>query len=337
MSKGRLAAAGFAAAAVLAGAAFAWDFHRSLYAVPLMNTEETNWDIAEGSSFNRVIAEMRRAGLFPDKKPVPVHFYAALYARLSGLEGGIKAGRYAIEPRMTLAEFLDMTARGAGITERLRIAEGATVGQALQAMRRHEAIKTVAANAEEIREQLGIDSPSLEGWFFPDTYFFSAGATNVDLFRQGYEKMRQTLESGWRERAPGLNLSSPYEALILASIVEKETAKSDERRRIAGVFVSRLKKGMPLQADPTVIYGMGVQFGGDIRKKDLKADTPYNTYLHKGLPPTPIAMPGLASLQAVLHPQETGALYFVSRGDGSHHFSKTYDEHRKAIARYQLK
>jgi len=149
--------------------------------------------------------------------------------------------------------------------------------------------------------------------------------------------MKRTLESNWRERAPGLNLASPYEALILASIVEKETARNDERRRIAGVFLSRLEKGMRLQADPTVIYGMGPQFGGNIGKKDLKADTPYNTYRRKGLPPTPIAMPGLASLQAVLHPEKTGALYFVSKGDGSHHFSKTYGEHREAVARYQLK
>ncbi len=209
MSGGRLAIAICAAAALPAGAAFVWDFYRSLHAVPLTNTQQVDWDIAEGSSFNRVIAGMERAG--------------------------------------------------------------------------------------------------------------------------------RTLESVWRERAPGLHLASPYEALILASIVEKETARDDERRRIAGVFLSRLEKGMLLQADPTVIYGMGLQFGGDIRKKDLKADTPYNTYRRKGLPPTPIAMPGLASLQAVLHPEKTGALYFVSRGDGSHHFSKTYGEHRKAVARYQLK
>lgn len=337
MSGGRLAIAICAAAALPAGAAFVWDFYRSLHAVPLTNTQQVDWDIAEGSSFNRVIAGMERAGLIANRKPVPVRFYAALYARLGGLEGSIKAGRYRIEPRMTLAGFLDMAASGKGILERLRIIEGATLRQVLQTMRRHRAIETVAADAEEIRKHLGVDHPSLEGWFFPDTYFFSAGAADVDLFRQGYEKMTRTLESVWRERAPGLHLASPYEALILASIVEKETARNDERRRIAGVFLSRLEKGMLLQADPTVIYGMGLQFGGDIRKKDLKADTPYNTYRRKGLPPTPIAMPGLASLQAVLHPEKTGALYFVSRGDGSHHFSKTYGEHRKAVARYQLK
>jgi len=332
----RLAVAGLAAA-VLAGAAFAWDFYRNLHAVPLTNTEQTDWDIAEGSSFNRVIAGMERAGLLAGSRPVPVRFYAALYARLAGLEGRIKAGRYRIEPRMTLAGFLEMAASGKGVLERLRIIEGATLRQVLQAMRRHGAIEAVAADAEEIRRRLGVDYPSLEGWFFPDTYFFSAGAADVDLFRQGHEKMRRTLESNWRERAPGLNLASPYEALILASIVEKEAARDDERRRIAGVFLSRLEKGMRLQADPTVIYGMGLQFGGNIGKKDLKADTPYNTYRRKGLPPTPIAMPGLASLRAVLHPEKTGALYFVSKGDGSHHFSKTYGEHRKAVARYQLK
>jgi len=325
------------AAAVPAGAALAWDFYRNLHAVPLTNTEPVDWDIAEGSSFNRVIAGMERAGLLADNKPLPVRFYAALYAKLAGLEGRIQAGRYRIEPQMTLAGFLRMAASGKGVLERLRIVEGATLRQVLQAMRRHGAIEAVAADAEEMRRRLGVEHSSLEGWFFPDTYFFSAGAADVDLFRQGYEKMKRTLESNWRERAPGLNLASPYEALILASIVEKEAARDDERRRIAGVFLSRLEKGMRLQADPTVIYGMDLQFGGNIRKKDLKADTPYNTYRHKGLPPTPIAMPGLASLQAVLHPEKTGALYFVSKGDGSHHFSKTYGEHREAVARYQLK
>jgi UPF0755 protein len=175
-----------------------------------------------------------------------------------------------------------------------------------------------------------------EGMFFPDTYRFPKGTTDVDFLKRAYDVMQQHLEREWIQRDPDLPLNSSYEALILASIIEKETGAAFERPLIAGVFIQRLKRDMRLQTDPTIIYGLGSGFDGDIRFRDLKKDTPYNTYLHSGLTPTPIALPGLESIRAALHPAPTKALYFVSRGDGTHHFSETLQEHNEAVKRFQL-
>ena len=183
--------------------------------------------------------------------------------------------------------------------------------------------------------ELEIDADNMEGYLFPDTYHFPSGTTDISLLKRAYQTMENRLAQEWTARALELPLQSPYEALILASIVEKETGQADERARIAGVFLRRLNKRMRLASDPTVIYGLGDAFDGNIRKKDLRQDTPYNTYLRRGLPPTPIAMPGADSIRAVLQPEYTDALFFVAKGDGSHHFSSTLQEHEHAVTRYQ--
>jgi len=188
--------------------------------------------------------------------------------------------------------------------------------------------------AEVFTEMTGEASP--EGWIFPDTYHFPKGQTDKGFLRQAWQRMKETLARAWAQRQPDLPLKTPYEALILASIIEKETGAAEERPQIGGVFINRLKKGMKLQTDPTVIYGMGPDYKGNIRRSDLRKDTPYNTYVHAGLPPTPICMPGRESLRAALHPAEGKALYFVARGDGSHYFSATLKEHNRAVRKYQL-
>ena len=186
-------------------------------------------------------------------------------------------------------------------------------------------------------ERLGHAGEHPEGRFLPDTYHFPKNLTDVAFLKRAYDAMTQTLAREWEGRAVGLPLKTPYEALILASIVEKETGLASERQAIAGVFVRRLNKGMRLQTDPTVIYGMGDRYKGNIRKSDLQEDTPYNTYRRFGLPPTPIAMPGRDAIHATLHPDDSKNIYFVSRGDGSHHFSATLEEHNNAVIKYQLK
>jgi UPF0755 protein len=184
--------------------------------------------------------------------------------------------------------------------------------------------------------QLGLSGEHPEGRFFPDTYQFPAGTTDVAVLQHAYAEMQRHLEQAWQGRAAGLPLANPYEALILASIVEKETGSPGERTRIAGVFIRRLQKNMRLQTDPTVIYGLGADFDGNLRRRDLETDSPYNTYMRAGLPPTPIALPGAAALHAALHPAPGDELYFVSRGDGTHHFSANFDEHTAAVRNYQL-
>jgi UPF0755 protein len=186
-------------------------------------------------------------------------------------------------------------------------------------------------------EAIGVSENHPEGLFFPDTYYFPNHTTDRDFLLRAYRMMQQKLAAAWGQRAENLPLQTPYEALILASIVEKETSAAQERAQIAGVFVRRLLKGMRLQTDPTVIYGLGEEFDGNIRRKDLRTDHPYNTYLRAGLPPTPIALPSQASIEAVLHPAAGKTLYFVARGDGSHYFSTTLDEHNAAVRKYQLK
>ena len=194
-----------------------------------------------------------------------------------------------------------------------------------------------ACRTKKVMARLRLEGTHPEGRFFPETYHFPAGATDVQLLRRAFDAMSSYLQSAWTRRDEGLPLSSPDEMLVLASIVEKETGVSEERARIAGVFVSRLRRGMRLETDPTVIYGLGSEFDGNLRKTDLRRDTPYNTYMRKGLPPTPIAIPSAAAIDAVMAPLEDGSLYFVSKGDGRHVFSSNYDDHRKAVRRYQIR
>ncbi len=257
---------------------------------------------------------------------------------LSGHSRDLKAGEYRFRRGITAGELLDQVVAGRVVEYPLVLIEGWTFRQFREALKNAPKLKQtlVGLPDREIMKRLGYSGVHPEGRFYPDTYYYSSGQTDLMILARAFKKMQQRLQMEWEGRAPDLPLKTPREALILASIVEKETGRADERRLIAGVFINRLRKGMRLQSDPTVIYGMGRAFDGNIRLKDLRKDTPYNTYTRRGLPPTPIAMPGGESLAAALHPAETRALYFVSRGDGSHVFSETLQEHNAAVVKYQL-
>ncbi len=238
---------------------------------------------------------------------------------------------------MTPLDLLQRMTRGDVTLVAITFVEGWTFQQMRKALRDNPKIRgeLAALTEQEVLQKLAINAPSAEGWFFPDTYHFSDGSTDISILRRAHHLMLKHLEQEWARRAPNLPLQSPIEALILASIVEKETGRADERGMVAAVFINRLRIGMRLQTDPTVIYGMGANFDGNIRKRDLQADTPYNTYTRTGLPPTPIAMPGLDALRATLNPTPSDALYFVARGDGTSKFSRTLAEHERAVTQYQ--
>jgi len=250
----------------------------------------------------------------------------------------IKTGEYQLNAGIAPRELLQLLSSGAVVQYRFTLVEGWTFRQLLQSLAKNDVLhQTLIQGSSEggddvgtvMISSLGVDHP--EGWFFPETYQFTRGDFDVDILRRAHEAMEKELENAWEARDIGLPLKSPYELLILASIIEKETGKEEERGQIAGVFVRRLQKGMRLQTDPTVIYGIGDSFDGNIRRRDLKTDTPYNTYTRSGLPPTPIAMPGRLSLLAAGQPVGGDALYFVADGTGGHTFSATLQEHQKAV------
>jgi UPF0755 protein len=262
-----------------------------------------------------------------------------ILGRLLGKARSIRAGTYRLDKALTPLEIIDKLARGDVVIVEMLFVEGTTLRQWLAQLEAHPQVRhTLAGKGEaELRSLLGIAEASLEGWFFPDTYRFAPGAADLEVLKRAHAAMKRRIAEAWSARDPDIALKTAYEALILASIVEKETGLASERPLIAAVFLNRLKRGMRLQTDPTVIYGMGERFDGNIRKKDLGADTPWNTYTRDGLPPTPIAMPGAASLKAAVNPAAASPyLYFVSRGDGSHEFSRTLEEHNRAVAKYQL-
>ena len=238
---------------------------------------------------------------------------------------------------MTPIALLNKMVRGDETLAVVRLIEGWTFRQFRAELAKAEALKPVSAGMtdEQIMEALGAPGLSPEGRFHPDTYAYSKGSTDMAVLKRAYQAMRKRLDEAWAERAADSPLQSADDALVLASIVEKETGATSDRARVAGVFVNRLRVGMPLQTDPTVIYGLGAAFDGNLRKRDLQTDGPYNTYLRAGLPPTPIAMPGKAALLAAVRPEPTKALYFVSRGDGTSEFSDTLADHNRAVNRYQ--
>ncbi|HSV52282.1 MAG TPA: endolytic transglycosylase MltG [Burkholderiaceae bacterium] len=264
---------------------------------------------------------------------------AALYwwFRLSGEARQIKAGSYEIEGGTSPREMLDKLVRGEETLRAVTLVEGWNFRQLRQALAKGENLKpdTKALNAQEIMTALGRPGLHPEGRFFPDTYTYAKGSSDLALLKRAMRAMDKKLDAAWALRSPDGPLKTPEEALILASIVEKETGKPSDRPMIAGVFSNRLRSGMLLQTDPTVIYGLGESFDGNLRKKDLQTDTPWNTYTRAGLPPTPIAMPGKAALLAAVQPASTKALYFVARGDGSSHFSVSLDEHNRAVNKFQ--
>jgi UPF0755 protein len=284
-----------------------------------------------GTSLHGVAQDLAASGVLASPRAL------AVYGRWQGLAGRIKAGEYRIEPGTTPIALLDQLISGRVVQHALTVVEGWTFEQMLQAIAADERLEhtLTGLSDEAIMMLLGLDGVHPEGRFFADTYYFPRGTSDADFLRRAYGAMGEFLDDAWAGREAGLPLKSPDEALILASIVEKETGEAGERPRIAGVFVERLRKGMRLETDPTVIYGMGDKFDGNLRRRDLRTDTPYNTYTRKGLPPTPIAIPGPDAIRAALHPHVDGALFFVAKGDGSHHFSATYEEHQQAVNRYQ--
>lgn len=257
--------------------------------------------------------------------------------RFSGKSAKIKAGSYELKPGTTPLRLIDQLVRGEYAQESLAVIEGWTFRQMRQAIAQHPSLKhdTVQLSDAELLAKVTPDYKHPEGLFFPDTYLFAKGSSDLQVYRRAHALMLKQLADAWGKRDPELPYKNPYDALIMASIVEKETGNKSERDMIAGVFVNRLRRGMLLQTDPTVIYGMGAKFDGDIRKRDLLADTPYNTYVRPGLPPTPIALAGAESLHAAMHPARTDAIYFVSRGDGTSEFSAKLDDHNRAVNKYQ--
>jgi UPF0755 protein len=261
-----------------------------------------------------------------------------LLARALGRAQDVKAGSYELAAAPTPLELLDILTRGDVTQTELRLIEGWTFRQMRAALEASEFLRhdTRGLSEEQILQKLGAREPRPEGLFFPDTYLFAKGTSGLHVLQRAYQAMQRHLAREWQAREPSLPYKSPYESLVMASIVEKETGRAAERDTIAGALVNRLRIGMLLQVDPTVIYGLGDAFDGNLKKVHLLADGPYNTYTRAGLPPTPIAAPGLASLRAALHPAKTNALYYVARGDGSSEFSRTLDEHNRAVRKYQL-
>ena len=264
----------------------------------------------------------------------------SVMARSTGKAGKIKPGPYELRPGESPWKLLGKLVRGEIAQTSITIIEGWTFRQMRQAVGAQPFLKhdTAKLTDAQLLEKIGVeDYQHPEGLFFPDTYMIAKGASDLQLFRHAHEHLVKRLSALWEKRATGLPYKTPYQALIMASIIEKETGRSADRGLIASVFVNRLRKGMRLQTDPTVIYGMGEAFDGNLRKRDLKRDTPYNTYTRRGLPPTPIALPGMQSLQASLNPEPSDALYFVAKGDGASHFSSSLREHNNAVIQYQLK
>ena len=295
------------------------------------NVESIGFTIEPGSGVRGASEQVAAAGV-----PVRPLLLEALI-RLSGKSGRIKAGAYELQPGTTPRRLVEQLVRGEFAQHALVVIEGWTFRQMRQAVAENHALRhdTVHLSDAELLAKVTPDYQQPEGLFFPDTYLFAKGASDLQIYRRAHELMRRKLDESWAARPPGLPYKTPYEALIMASIVEKETGQKAERDMIAGVFVNRMRQGMMLQTDPTVIYGMGERFRGNIRKRDLQTDTPYNTYTRAGLPPTPIALPGAAALAAALNPARTDALYFVARGDGTSHFSGSLSEHNQAVNKYQ--
>jgi UPF0755 protein len=314
--------------------AWAWMEYDSFRQDPLaLPADGIVYDLQPGGSVTSLAADLAARGII--ERPILLR----LLARLTHQADRLKAGEYRIPPGTTPEQLLQILESGKVIQYPLTLVEGWTFRQVMAAVEADEALQHTLTGLSDpqIMQRLGYPDQHPEGRFYPDTYHFPRGETDVAFLKRAYRRMQQVLAEEWMQRAKGLPLESPEEALILASIVERETGMPEERARIAGVFIRRLQKGMLLQTDPTVIYGMGERYDGNIRRRDLETDTPYNTYLHEGLTPTPIAMPSRAAIRAVLHPEDGKELYFVATGDGGHHFSNTLQEHNRAVRKYQLK
>ena len=310
--------------------------YKQFMTTPLnINTGETiRLDVSSGRSIKSIAVELK------DKGVIDQPSWLEWVARINGQARRIQAGEYEIKTTITPKQFLTMLVNGDVVQYSVTIIEGWNITQTLHAIKNNTDLKHTldSITASQLMKKLGLPADlHAEGWFFPDTYHFIRGESDVKVLLRAHKAMQINLNKAWMNREVGLPYDTPYDALIMASIVEKETGKASERPQIAGVFVRRLQKKMKLQTDPTVIYGIGEKYDGNIRRRDLRKDTPYNTYTRKGMPPTPIAMPGLAAIEAALHPADGEALYFVAKGDGSHVFSTTLQQHNEAVIKYQLK
>jgi len=289
-------------------------------------------EVGQGASVRSILAQLEAEGTVRDARIVE------WYLRVRGLKPRVQAGRYEIPAHASPEDILTLFAEGKVILEQLTVVEGATFQEFLDTLAQHPSIAHTLAGKTpaQIMAALGHPGEPAEGEFFPDTYRFAAATTDLAILELAYAGMQRALAAAWQARSPQLPFDTPYQALILASMVEKEAVLKSERAKIAGVFVNRLRKGMLLQSDPTVIYGLGGRYDGSIHSRDLHSDTPSNTYTRAGLPPTPIALPGRESLTAAVQPESTTALYFVATGlgDGAHHFSSTYEEHNTAVDAY---
>ena len=296
-----------------------------------LRTSPLDFRVSPGASLRGAAAAMAEAGV--DMPPL----FMVLLARAVHADTAIKAGSYSVQAGVTPWDILGKLTRGQVTQGELILVEGWSFRQWRDKLDAHPDLRhdTKGLPEEEIARLIGAETPRIEGWLFPDTYLFDKQSSDVELLARAHRAMRRKLEAEWAQRAANLPYRTPYQALTMASIVEKETGRDGDRPMVAAVFVNRLRSGMLLQTDPTVIYGMAERFDGNIRKRDLSSDTPYNTYTRAGLPPTPIAMPGLASLRAALNPANSDVLYFVARGDGTSQFSRTLDEHNRAVNRYQ--
>lgn len=316
------------AVAVLAGGA-AWLAWRDLDR-PLEITATELLVVPPGAALRSVSAELGARGVLP--RP----WLLTLYGRLTDDAVRIHAGEYELTPGLTPRSLLGKLVAGQVLLHQLTVVEGSRFTDFITVLRAHPAIATSDVAPEAVMATLGAPETDPEGLFFPDTYRFPRGTRDIDVLRIAYEAMQRRLAAAWERRTADIEIATPYEALVLASIIEKETGLASERTLISGVFHERLRRGMRLQTDPTVIYGLGASFDGNLRQRDLRTDTPYNTYTRGGLPPTPIALPGAESLEAAVAPQITGALFFVASGlgDGSHVFSATLEEHNAAVREF---
>ncbi|QJD29771.1 endolytic transglycosylase MltG [Methylococcus geothermalis] len=307
------------------------DFLKSIER-PVANAEPVVFEIARGQGLKDIASGLRQAGVIDEP------WWFVLLAWEEGQAHKLKSGEYEIPPGIDRRRLLALFASGRVRQHAVTLVEGWTFRQMLAALQSQPALEhriVAESDVAALMRMLARAELDPEGRFFPDTYFFTKGTPDVEILKRAYDRMAAVLAAEWRRRVAELPYRTPDDALIMASIIEKETARPEERREVAGVLVRRLRAGMPLQVDPTVIYGLGERYNGNLRREDLKADTPYNTYLHRGLPPAPIAAPGLASLRAALNPAPGDSLYYVARGDGGHRFSRTWDEHREAVDRYQ--
>jgi len=316
-------------------AAFALGAWLAYYAVSPLKLQPNSQEIViqAKSSLRSIANQLVAQGVLKE----PWRFI--VLAKLLQKEQFLQAGSYTLNKNISPYQLLLSLNHGKTTQGSVTFIEGRTFSQMRQKLAINDAVKQTISNLPEteILKLIGSTYNVAEGLFFPDTFYFDRNTTDIELLKISYNAMQSKLEKAWQGRDKDLPYKNSYQALIMASIIEKETGKASERPMIAGVFINRLKMGMRLQTDPTVIYGMGLRFDGNIRKKDLSIDTPYNTYTRSGLPPTPIAMPGLASIEAALHPAKTKALYFVGKGDGGHAFSDNLVEHNRAVVRYQLK